>query len=254
MGMLIYRGPSLLDSVSDNTGRVIVAGTEIVVLATFAAGKTANSKTGGEIQTYIIRADMKPSAAIADGADTAVCGDCIHRSVASGGGGTCYAHHVARRGGNATYNQFAAGRSDSLDLEQFRGRVLRLGAYGDPAAVPFEAWQPLLAVVDGWTGYTHQWRRCDQRLRDYCMASCDNADDLADADAAGWRAYVVHPVGTPRPVGTVPCPAPRIKCEDCRKCSGVGLGRRGHVSIAAHGATAKRFTGIRQSLPLTVVA
>lgn len=251
MGMIIYRGPSLLDSVASRTGTTIEAGTPIVVLATFG-GTTTNVKTGNEIQTYIIRADMKPSEAIAGGHDGAICGDCIHRSVASGGSGTCYAHHVARRAGNSTYRQYTAGRSQGLDVSPFRGRVLRLGSYGDPAAVPFSAWQPLLDVVAGWTGYTHQWRVCDQRLRDYCMASCDNEDDLVAADAAGWRGYVVHPVGTPKPspvlasgASIVPCPSPRIKCESCLKCSGTGMGRRGHVSIQAHGACASRYTGVK---------
>lgn len=249
MGMVIYRGPSLLDSVATRTGTLITAGTEIVVLATFGSGKSANAKTGEEIQTYILRADVSPSAAIANGLDGATCGQCIHRSVTAGGLGTCYAHHVARRGGNATWKQFSAGNSEPYDLARFSGRTLRLGAYGDPAAVPFEVWQPLLdAVNHRATGYTHQWRTCDPRFKTVCMASCDSDADQRDADADGWRVYRVYPIGSDKPAGTVPCPAPKIKCHDCLKCSGTGLGRRGHVSIPAHGATASRF----KSLPLSV--
>ena len=38
------------------------------------------------------------------------------------------------------------------------GRSVRMGAYGDPAAIPVTVWESLLIAADGWTGYTHQSR------------------------------------------------------------------------------------------------
>jgi hypothetical protein len=246
MASILYEGPSLLDMVTDDYG-VITAGTPIVVLVVYASD---NSKTGDMVQTYILRQDMSPTDAHRAGLDTAICGGCIHRSKASGGAGTCY---VTKMFINGIWRQYRDGKCEPLDLKRVRRKPIRLGAYGDPAAVPITVWRPLLAASGiGWTGYTHQWRTCDPAYRELCMASCDNDDDQRDADAAGWRVYRVHAIGTPKPAGTIPCPSPRIKCSDCLKCSGTGANRRGHVSIPAHGTSAKRFTGVGISLPLTV--
>jgi len=53
-GFILYRGPSLLD------------GKPIVVVAITKESK--NSKTGSMLQTYIIRSDMHPVAAVRKGA------------------------------------------------------------------------------------------------------------------------------------------------------------------------------------------
>ena len=71
-GAVIYRGPSAID------------GEDIVVVLVGLGRPSANAKTGGMLQTHILRADMAPTVAIAAGLDTSVCGDCQHRSKASG--------------------------------------------------------------------------------------------------------------------------------------------------------------------------
>src|ERR1041384_5136938 len=53
-------------------------------------------------------------------------------------------------------------------------RHVRLGAYGDPAAIPFEIWRVLLTTTAGHVAYTHQWKRCDPRFREISMASVDS--------------------------------------------------------------------------------
>jgi len=65
---VIYRGPSLID------------GAPIVVVALWSK---ANRKTGGMLQTYVIRDDMDPLKASKTGADRAICGDCPHRGNAT---------------------------------------------------------------------------------------------------------------------------------------------------------------------------
>jgi hypothetical protein len=61
---IIYRGPSLYD------------GAPIVVVATFTK---SNSKTGGVVQTYILRDDVDPRDASKGGQDVSICGSCPHR-------------------------------------------------------------------------------------------------------------------------------------------------------------------------------
>src|SRR5262245_54787722 len=77
-GYVLYTGPSAYD------------GAPIVVIATRFAGASSNVKTGALVQTWILRADTEPHAALREGTDTTVCGTCPHRSVASGGAGSCY--------------------------------------------------------------------------------------------------------------------------------------------------------------------
>jgi hypothetical protein len=76
----------------------------------------------------------------------------------------CYVE-VAKAPGSI-FRAFQRGRypvlTTPLELETFgAGRMVRLGAYGDPYAVPFEVWAALLKRARGNTGYTHQWRRPD---------------------------------------------------------------------------------------------
>jgi hypothetical protein len=156
---VFYRGPSLL------TGEPIVA------ILTGLDHPTLNAKTGPVLQTWILRADMAPMDAVRANRDDAICGDCSLRGDA-GHDRRCYvAPWLAP---NNIYRVFE--RDDHPDLswsrarELVRGRSVRLGAYGDPAAVPFEIWNKLLSTAAGWVGYTHQWRRCDRRFKSIVMA------------------------------------------------------------------------------------
>jgi hypothetical protein len=66
-GYILYQGPSELD------------GEPIVCIATGFAKASQNTKTGAEIQTWILRADLNPYAATQTGADASICGACKHR-------------------------------------------------------------------------------------------------------------------------------------------------------------------------------
>lgn len=146
--MIIYRGPSLIDNAP------------IVVVA---IGTSTNSKTGNMLQTYILRDDMSPVAAVRSGNDASICGGCIHRGDGkTGKGRTCYVN--LGHGPRAVYaklngkNPYPKARSESDIAAMGRGRYVRLGTYGDPAAVPVYVWHALLSLSTGHTGYTHQWR------------------------------------------------------------------------------------------------
>lgn len=243
MASIYWRGASTID------------GAPIRVLISKAASKgSANSKTGHMWQVYILPDNgMSATDNVASGGDRAVCGDCVHRKV--DGDGDCYTYGMPIVAANGMVRVDDSGRSDAITADDIAasGLPVRFGAYGDPAAVPFDVMVPLLVAAGGrHTAYTHQWRTCDQRWTQYAMASCDSVEDMAVATARGWRTYTVVPLGTGKIAGAVPCPSPRVKCTDCLKCGGTGTGRRGNVSIEVHGARKGKFRPTVVTLPLSV--
>lgn len=233
--MLIYSGPSELD------------GAPIVVIATTGS---RNSKTGDMVQTWILRADVEPHVAIQTGEDASVCGDCPHRRSKEG---TCYVlvHNAPltvwrkyRRGGYADMS----GHRTAVGA----GRVVRLGSYGDPAAVPGHVWRELTAKSTKWAGYTHQWRAA-AHLQPYCMASVDNPLERVHARAIGWRTFRVRTSDEPKQKGEFVCPASaeggqKLQCAQCGACAGTSYRGKASPVIIAHGNQAKRFQSTRSSI------
>lgn len=236
--MLVWSGVSALDNV-----------TPLVVLASF---ESSNVKTGNMVQLAIVVDGVKPTDAIATGADSAICGKCIHKGDKPNGvKRTCY---VPMRAVNSTYGAYTRGNTRPLDLDAFKGRRVRIGTYGDPAAVPFEVWAEIEAVSDGVTGYTHQWKTCDPRFATLCMASADNMDEYLQARRKGYRSFVVRELGDAKPKGLVQCPATEgkdntVTCLSCMQCGGTGNGRTNSISIEVHGSGKGSF----KALPLAVV-
>jgi hypothetical protein len=174
-GIVFYRGPSLL------------TGDPIVGIATGISGESANAKTGPMIQTWVLRRDTLPFAAITANTDDAVCGDCALRG-RDGRDRKCY----VTRGPDRVYKSLTAGQYPDVTWPELQavveGRAVRLCAYGDPAALPFEVWANLLETAGTWTGYTHAYRRCDQRFKRICMASVDTEAEFWQARALGRSA------------------------------------------------------------------
>jgi hypothetical protein len=244
-GVILYRGPSLLN------------GKPIVVVATGLRRFSRNGKTGEFIQTYILSDEaMRPTDALDAGLDASVCGDCIHRKV--DGWGTCYVN--IGQGPNQVYAAIQRGSYPEFSLDMlddyFAGRVIRLGAYGDPAAVPVSVWRMICGVAEGWTGYTHQWRNCDLELRNYCMASVDTAKQMRRAKAMGWKTFRIRNVDEALQPGEFVCPASveagkRMTCEDCLAChGGEWNGKQVTPVIQAHGSHYKprRFRKMQKLL------
>jgi hypothetical protein len=254
-GLVLWQGASLID------------GAPIVVIATGLQRKSSNVKTGGMVQTYILRADMEPTAAIKVGADASICGACPHRGDGTGKGRTCYVN--VGQGPLAVWRAWKRGAYKAAPLayspsgipllsEVGQGRIVRLGTYGDPAAVPAWVWQELTRDCVGHTGYTHQWRKCDQSLCSLVMASADSVSDAAEAHAAGWRTFrVALPCDPVKLDGEARCPASaemgkRLTCEQCRACNGTATGRRGSIVIQAHGGFAVMANVRRKVSPMGV--
>lgn len=235
-GAVIYRGPSQLD------------GAPILVIVTGLASGSTNVKTGSLLQTWILREDVSPIEAIHSGADASICGACPHRGRIEDGrnvGRSCYVQvFQAPRNVWQTERKGAYPQLSLSDLPQLgEGRRVRLGAYGDPAAVPFEVWAALLSRADAWTGYTHQWRVVSSDLSRYVMASCDTPADYLDAKAAGWRTFRVRTSGEVLNAKEIVCPASKeagvkTNCAACVACGGHGAKARADVAIIAHGSAA----------------
>jgi hypothetical protein len=237
-GAILWEGPSEID------------GSPVVVVATGLARPSGNLKTGRMVQIWILGADASPVELSRAGRDGAVCGECPQRRSLGGG---CYV--TLHQAPSATWHAYRAGRYAPIDeaqRERMAALPVRLGAYGDPGAVPGAVWTALVAGARaGWTGYTHRWRRRPD-LRGVCMASCDTASEYAEARAAGWRAFVALAPDAPRPPGAVEClsDARGTACAECRICDGTREGRRSttatSVWITVHGALQRRALRVVQ--------
>lgn len=228
-GYVFYRGRSLL------TDEPIVG---------IAIMHSLNEKTGDVVQTYILVDDgSRPTEALKSGADAAICGDCKHRPLNSGG---CYV--VVRQGTTRVWLTYREGGYPDLAAkaavlaELLRDRTVRCGTYGDPAAIPAAVWRQLLMKARAWVGYTHQWHMtAAQPLRYFMMASVDTPTEKAVANERGWRTFRVRLPDEPLLHREAICPASeegehRLTCIQCGVCNGALDGRRGNVAIIVHGA------------------
>ena len=219
---VFYRGPSELD------------GSPIIGVAIV---KSRNIKTGDMVQTWILPdGGMLPTDAMRDGADAGCCGDCPLRGEFDGDGNRikgsriCYVHP---QGINTTYAHNA--HRDVVTPEEYAdkirtiGKPIRLGAFGEPPAIPFDVWEPMLYMLQdtglGWTGYTHQWRRSEfECWQDYLMASIQDVDEILENHPTPnrWRWFRANTDG-PVKGSEILCPNTAnkdVKCTDCLLCVG----------------------------------
>lgn len=226
-GFILYKGPSVLD------------GAPIVAIATLGS---KNRKTGDMVQTWILRGDSDPVAISKAGADSSICGNCPHKHSV---GGACYVN--IGQAPLSIWRAYHRGAYADYSPELARGRAIRLGAYGDPAAVPFEVWRDLLADTGAkvWTGYTHQSRhkKFDARLLQLCMASADTEKQAQALQAIGARTFRVKHAAADFLDGEVECLADSqgLACIECGLCDGAKTAKRFSVAINVHGSRASRF-------------
>jgi len=222
---VIYRGPSLID------------GAPIVGVAVYSG---RNSKTGRVLQTYIIRADMNPLEASKTGADVSICGTCPLRGTATddparkqAAGRRCYVN--LGQGPLSVFRALERGRYPDVDPAAIgAGRMVRVGTYGDPAAIPGEVWDAMLSQATTWTAYTHQkpWRP------DIAMQSADTLDEAQAHWRAGRRTFrVLTGLADLDPANEALCPASkeagrRVQCAACKLCKGSARGKS--IAIVEH--------------------
>ena len=243
-GVVFFEGNSEID------------GKPIVGIATF---QTTNEKTGPMIQTWILRSDIHPVNAIHEGEDESICGDCPLRGLITKGEEfetkntqrTCYVSvaHAPR----AVYSFYKKGGYETFDAEKhgrwFKKRGLRLGSYGDPVAIPLSEWKKLFELIgekESQTGYTHQWKTCDQEWNEYIMASTHSIEENETAYEMGWRTFRTRLEDGEIADNEIVCPASaeadyEETCDTCGACNGGNNSRRS-VVIVAHGAPNKMDT------------
>lgn len=231
-------------------GKSAIDGAPIMLVATGIAQNSTNRKTGALVQTWILRRDVSPIAAIHTGQDESICGDCPHRGTIEtqpdgttrNRGRSCYVA-VFQAPGNiwktAKRGKYARMKGDK-GAEILRGLDIRLGAYGDPAAIPFHVWARLLKHANPRTGYTHQWRNADSRFASLCMASADSALEAMEARGMGYRTFRIGSQAESLVKGAEShCPASkemgaRVNCAACRLCGGNAVKAKS-IFILAHG-------------------
>lgn len=196
-----------------------------------------NAKTGDMNQLWILLAERNPWEALRAGKDEGICGTCPLRA-----GHGCYVQ-VPQAPLSIWKSWKRGGYPTTLEYQHMTRRPTRLGAYGDPAALPRRVIEDLVeASPQGWTGFSHQWRELRFRwLREYCMASVQSPMEAFEAGMRGWRTFRVKQPESPRaPMIESVCPASDeagklLNCATCLKCSGHRGKGRGSVTIDVHG-------------------
>lgn len=237
LGFIAYEGPSIID------------GRPIVVIINKIDGSD-NAKTGAIVQSFIIRSDIAPTAALKTGDDASICGLCPHRPILAKTNGQAPCYVNVGRSVRSVYEAYKRGRYARASLatiaDALKGKIVRLGTYGDPAAAPVAMWQAITANAAGRRGYTHQWQAENFDHASWAplvMASADSIDEAAQANLYGMRVFRVS-VGVDLQAGEAVCPASaeggrKATCEKCILCSGTTITAR-DVVIADHAAGHKR--------------
>jgi hypothetical protein len=246
---VIYSGPSLID------------GKPIVCIAIIGSG---NIKTGNMVQTYIIRSDISPMDASKSGEDYSICGDCIHRGTPTDNpdkkqalNRSCYV--TIYQGPTVVYKGYKRGIYPIASADDTRtigkGRMVRLGSYGDPSAVPKSVWDELLSESVGHTGYSHQSKNPKVSV-DYnrVMVSADSKASAQGYHLNGKRTFRVIPVKVWENQGKasmlqseILCPASneagnKVTCIDCKLCVGSSIKAKS-IAIVSHGAGRNMLEG-----------
>jgi hypothetical protein len=234
---IIYRGPSLID------------GGPIVVVA---IASNRNTKTGDMLQTYIMRADIDPRDASKLGLDKSICGACPMRGRATNDpqakqakDRACYV--LLGQGPLIVWRGLESGLyPETKDIAAMgRGRMVRIGTYGDGAAVPAYIWRALISEAIGYTGYSHQ-SKVESAAFDpsLYMVSSESFPHAKEQWVKGYRTFrILESIDQIAKGFEILCPASkeagqRVQCADCGLCAGNSVKAKS-IAIVAHGAGRK---------------
>ena len=211
-------------------------GTPFYMVLTNLITSSSNDKTGDMIQSYFLKKDefISPTGEVREqtsnlfgfGCDT--CPAKKHCYVSNtkqtkdkGLGSVRRTIFKLLRGERTTY-QFVSF-SHAVSRVRSANKKIRLGTYGDPTALGVDQIAELVSAASGHTGYTHYWRRKENRdYSRFLMASCETASQQARAEKYGFRAFLALPENAEIPQDTVVCPnyTQGISCLKCGLCDG----------------------------------
>jgi hypothetical protein len=239
---IVWRGRSAFDS------------KPIVAIVTGLDRGNKNAKTGANLaQLWILRSDIRPLDAIKTGADQSICGDCKHRGDGTGKRRSCYVS--VKNAPRAVHEAYRKGRYVSMRPSDVavhlasRGMGIRIGAYGDGAALPASVLADLTHGIFH-TGYTHAWQSRPD-LRQWLMASVDNPAEYDAAKRSGWRTFRVRTADEHLDSHEIACPASdeagkRTSCDRCGLCDGSRPDdQRRSIAIIAHGIGTSSYVSMR---------
>ena len=236
---IIYKGASLID------------GSPIVVIAIV---KSSNRKTGDMVQTYILNDNgLDPMLNSKLGNDYSICGNCKHRGQAltpahpefgkykMAKGRSCYV--ALFQGVLITWKHYMKGGYETAQGHEAiaklgAGRMVRIGTYGDGAAVPRYIWDSLLSDAAGHTAYSHQSDILDVDPMLF-MISADTKAEALKAWDNGKRTFRVIDRQADIVQGfEVLCPASkeagrRATCDTCKLCAGASTKAKS-IAIVKH--------------------
>jgi hypothetical protein len=222
--MIIYKGPSLIDD------EPIVA---------IAITKSKNVKTGNIIQTYILREDIDPITANRTGLDYSICGGCDlrgtpnNKSSGLASGRKCYVQ--IGQAPRQIYQAYKLGKYPVATnlIEIGKGRVIRIGSYGDGAAVPKNIWDELTRDCISHTAYTH-----NHGDPEFYMKSVETLQEAEWNWLSGYRTFrVVKSKDEIVKNKEILCPADgvNVTCSSCKLCGGSAIKAKS-IAIEAHGS------------------
>lgn len=208
-------------------------------------GDHGNDKTGPVKGLIVMPSGVRSVFEVfASPAQASVCGECVHRGKGSGGAQTCYVINGSNIAMGVTGLLANRGElplaTDKQISALVRGATVRLAIFGDSAALPLDVWARLEQLFDdnAWQvlGYTHGHtvRGFDfvAHLRATHQASCETAEHVASARAAGFGTFRARNVGDLLVAGEAMCPSDKVitsksmrgargmTCGECGKCDG----------------------------------
>lgn len=247
----LWEGPSPFD------GKKIM-----VVLGNYATDN-ANKKIGEEMcQIWVLpvgewddkldRPFPLPREAY-EGKKPTVCGSCSHL------GKGCYVMWWRLRGlweSARDQKPLVERRGGVRLLDQLMdGQYLRLGAAGDPLAMPFWLAKMMVDSARFHTSYTHAWYNFEipnlEGWKSISMASVDSEKEYQAAKTLGWRTF--RTIKAPKVEGVaelklldreIECPSDSHgrTCAQCKLCNGNKRSNKiKDIAIKVHGSNLYRF-------------
>ena len=227
---ILYEGPSLID------------GQPIVAIATYS---DKNTKTGLMVQTYILCQNIDPRDANKTGQDFSICGNCPLKGIPTmdpkrklAEKRKCYVR--IDQGSLIVWKAYQKGSYPKTnDISELgRGRMVRLGTYGDPAAVPSYVWHQLLEEAIGHTAYSHQ-NDIIPIVKNIFMGSADSLEHAKKFWNDNIRTFRVIQNLDEIQDNEILCPASKeagrkSTCAKCKLCSGTSSNSKKSIAIVQH--------------------